>query len=159
MKTWNINRVGIHEKRQPYSGWKSKLMNILWYKISCFLFNTDADHYAKNFWPTGLCLVLATIYYCLRLETSLFVASYDSRGHGGGIRPHRHTGVTRLLPRLVKVKVTLRLTVSQSVLVPSPHLGFMTRYVLLFDSYGLVIVGRPLWRKYRSDFFQSHCLQ
>jgi hypothetical protein len=26
-------------------------------------------------------------------ETSLFVASYDSQGHGGGIRPRLHTGV------------------------------------------------------------------
>jgi hypothetical protein len=25
-----------------------------------------------------------------------------------------------------------------------PHLGLMTRYLLLFDSYGLVIVGHPL---------------
>jgi hypothetical protein len=32
-------------------------------------------------------LGLATIFYCLRFETSLFVASYDSQGHGGGIRP------------------------------------------------------------------------
>jgi hypothetical protein len=30
--------------------------------------------------------------YCLRFETSLFVASYDSQGHGGGIRPRLHTG-------------------------------------------------------------------
>jgi hypothetical protein len=29
-------------------------------------------------------LVLATIFYYLRLETSLFVASYDSQGHSGG---------------------------------------------------------------------------
>jgi hypothetical protein len=28
-----------------------------------------------------------------------------------------------------------------------PHLGLMTRYLLLFDSYGLVSVGRPLWRE------------
>jgi hypothetical protein len=27
-----------------------------------------------------------------RFETSLFVASYDSQGHGGGIRPRLHTG-------------------------------------------------------------------
>jgi hypothetical protein len=33
-----------------------------------------------------------TIFYCLRFETSLFVASYDSQGHGGGIRPRLHTG-------------------------------------------------------------------
>jgi hypothetical protein len=34
---------------------------------------------------------LANIFYCLRFETSFFVASYDSQGHGGGIRPHLHT--------------------------------------------------------------------
>jgi hypothetical protein len=45
----------------------------------------------------------------------------------------------------VKVKVTLRLTVSQSVsLSVEPHLGPMARYQILFDSYGLVFVGRPL---------------
>jgi hypothetical protein len=32
-----------------------------------------------------------TIFYCLKFETSLFVASYDSQGHGGGIRPRLHT--------------------------------------------------------------------
>jgi hypothetical protein len=53
----------------------------------------------------------------------------------------------------VKVKVTLRLTVSQSVsLGAEPHLGPMTRYLLLFDSYGLVFVGRPLWREDGSVF-------
>jgi hypothetical protein len=30
-------------------------------------------------------LGLATIFYCLEFEISLFVASYDSQGHGGGI--------------------------------------------------------------------------
>jgi hypothetical protein len=36
----------------------------------------------------------------------------------------------------IKVKVTLRLTVSQSVsLGVEPHLGLMTRYLLLLDSY------------------------
>jgi hypothetical protein len=35
---------------------------------------------------------LGTIFYCLRIETSLFVASYDSQGHGGGIRLRLHTG-------------------------------------------------------------------
>jgi hypothetical protein len=37
-------------------------------------------------------LELATIFYCFTFETSLFVASYDSQGHGGGIRPRLHTG-------------------------------------------------------------------
>jgi hypothetical protein len=35
---------------------------------------------------------LVTIIYCLRFETSLFVASYDSQSYGGGIRPRLHTG-------------------------------------------------------------------
>jgi hypothetical protein len=29
--------------------------------------------------------------YCLRFETSFFVVSYDTQGHGGGIRPRLHT--------------------------------------------------------------------
>jgi hypothetical protein len=33
------------------------------------------------------------IFYFLRFETSLFVASYDSQGDGGGIRPRLHPGV------------------------------------------------------------------
>jgi hypothetical protein len=46
---------------------------------------------------------------------------------------------------VIKVEVTSRLTVSQSVsLYVEPHLGIMTRYLLLFDSYGLVFVGRLL---------------
>jgi hypothetical protein len=48
--------------------------------------------------PVGLVI----IFYCLRFETSLFVVSYDSQGYGAA------------LP-ILKVKVTLRLTVSQSV--------------------------------------------
>jgi hypothetical protein len=41
-----------------------------------------------------------------------------------------------------KVKVTLQLTVSQSVsLGVQPHLGLMTRYLLLFDSYDLLLWG------------------
>jgi hypothetical protein len=61
-----------------------------------------------------------------------------------------------LLPGLrpVKVKVTtLRLTVGQSLsLGVEPHLGLMTRYLLLIDSYGLVFVERPLWREDGSVF-------
>jgi hypothetical protein len=45
----------------------------------------------------------------------------------------------------VKVKDTYRLTASQSVsLGVEPHLGLTTRYLLLFDNYGLVFVGRAL---------------
>jgi hypothetical protein len=56
------------------------------------------------------------------------------------------------------VKVTMRLTVSQSVLASSSYLGLVTRYLLLFDSYSLVIVGHPLRREDGSVFCQSYCL-
>jgi hypothetical protein len=36
---------------------------------------------------------LVTIFYFLRFKTSLFIASYDPQGHGGGIRTRLHTGV------------------------------------------------------------------
>jgi hypothetical protein len=38
--------------------------------------------------PVGL----VTIFYCLRFETLLFIASYDTQGYGGGIRSRLHTG-------------------------------------------------------------------
>jgi hypothetical protein len=41
-------------------------------------------------------LGFVTIFDCLRFETSLFVASYDSQGHGGGIRTRLHTGMNEL---------------------------------------------------------------
>jgi hypothetical protein len=45
-------------------------------------------------------------------------------------------------PSHKKVEVTWRLTVSQSVcLGVDPHLGLITRYLLLFDSYGLLLLG------------------
>jgi hypothetical protein len=39
---------------------------------------------------------LTTIFYCLSFGTSIFVASYGSQGHGGGIRPLLYTGLTQL---------------------------------------------------------------
>jgi hypothetical protein len=49
-------------------------------------------------------VTLVTIFYCLRLETSLSVASYDSQGYGGGIRPRLHK---ELLSLRVRARVTL----------------------------------------------------
>jgi hypothetical protein len=61
------------------------------------------------------------------------------------LRPYRLAHIPLLNYTQVRVKVTLRLTVSQSVsLGVEPHMGLMTRYLLLLDSYGLVFVGRPL---------------
>jgi hypothetical protein len=62
--------------------------------ICCWPLSAQSFSYPS---PLGL----ATIFYCLRFETSLFVASYDSQGHGEGIPPRLHTEVK------VKVKVSL----------------------------------------------------
>jgi hypothetical protein len=72
---------------------------------------------------------------CPHALGSLFIASFYSQGYFGGIRP--------FLQRFKDiVKVTLRLTVSQSVsLGVELHLGLRTRYLLLFDRYGLVFWG------------------
>jgi hypothetical protein len=43
--------------------------------------------------PVGV----ATIFYCLRFEISIFVASFDSQGHGGGIRSRLHTGTAKFV--------------------------------------------------------------
>jgi hypothetical protein len=75
-----------------------------------------------------------------------------------GLNPLLHL-TTDYVKVKVKVKVTLRLTVGQSVsLGVEPHLGPITRYLLPFDSYGLVSVGRPLWWEDRSVFLESKSL-
>jgi hypothetical protein len=38
-----------------------------------------------------------------------------------------------------------------------PHLGLMTRFYVLFDSFGFVKVGRPLWRGVGSVICHSLC--
>jgi hypothetical protein len=64
--------------------------------------------------------------------------------------------VSHCFSGLVKVKATLRLTVSQSVcLGVEPRLGLMTRCFFLLESYCPVHVGRPLWREVGSVICQS----
>jgi hypothetical protein len=67
--------------------------------VGCSLWREDRSVICTYCWPLPAQsfsgpspLRLATIFYCLRFETFFFVASYDSRGHGGGIRPRFHTG-------------------------------------------------------------------
>jgi hypothetical protein len=63
----------------------------LWREDGSVVYNCSGSSPAQSFSgpsPVGL----VDIFYCLRFETSLFVASYDSQGHGGGIRHRLHTG-------------------------------------------------------------------
>jgi hypothetical protein len=73
---------------------------------------------------------LSRVQYCLRFETSLFVASYDSQGHGGRIRTRLHTGgVSKSKSKLL---YDWRFTANQFVLASSP-LRLMTRF--FFSKY------------------------
>jgi hypothetical protein len=51
--------------------------------------------------PVGL----ATIFYCLRFETSFIVASYHSQDRGGGIRPRLRTGLLKIEFILHNIKI------------------------------------------------------
>jgi hypothetical protein len=88
------------------------------------------------------CSILSFVFMSL-LAGICLITNYQA---GGWVTPTSSSSHCCLKTVTVKVKVMLRLTVSQSVsLGVEPHLGLMTRYLLLFDSYGLVFVGRPLW--------------
>jgi hypothetical protein len=60
---------------------------------------------------------------------------------------------------VVRVRVTLRLTVSQSFRLGfEPRLGLMTRYLFPHESCCPVYMGRPLWREDGSVFCQGQSI-
>jgi hypothetical protein len=90
-----------------------------------------------------------TIFYCLTFETpTIWRARYPYLhilGRGWTSYTPRHSVPFPSPPtsQSQSKKVPLRLTISQSVIRGvERHLGLMTRYLFLFDSYGLVFVGQ-----------------
>jgi hypothetical protein len=61
----------------------------LWLEDGSVVYNCSWPSPAQSFSGTSP-VRLGTIFYCL----GLFVASYESQGHGGGIRHRLHTGNT-----------------------------------------------------------------
>jgi hypothetical protein len=100
---------------------------------------------------------LLTIICCLRFQTPQ-PGGPDSRIYirqeqGGPVIP-LGTGLTS--GAVTKVKVTLQLTVSQSLCQGmEPTLRFVTRYYFLSEGCCLVSVGRPLWREVGSVICHS----
>jgi hypothetical protein len=63
----------------------------LWLEDGSAVYNWCWPSPAQSF--SGPSLVgLATIFYCLRFRTSLYVASYNSQGYCEGIQPRLHRG-------------------------------------------------------------------
>jgi hypothetical protein len=88
--------VGI---KHPSGAYDQIFISCGFIDVRRYLWREDASAVHSCCWPSpaqsfsGASPVeLATIFYCLRFETSLFIASYDSQGYGGGIRPRLHTG-------------------------------------------------------------------
>jgi hypothetical protein len=95
------------------------------------------------------------LYMLLALASAVFLGSESL-----GSRDHiLLSQIWYFLSTLLKVKVTLRLTVSQSVsLGVEPHLGLMTRYLVPFDSYGLFLWGALSDERTGSRLFSTELL-
>jgi hypothetical protein len=95
-------------------------------------------------------LGLATVFYCFRFETSLFVASYDSQGHGGGIRPRLHTGQTCTVMTAGPLYIASAQTAQKTplptvtpllrVTQPLPNNGWFWSTVLALSKYATIIL-------------------
>jgi hypothetical protein len=120
----------------------------LWWKdgsvfcICCLLLPAQSF---SNPSPSGL----ATIFYCIRFETYLFVASYDSQGHGGGIRSRLHTG--GYTSKSKSMSHCHWRSVSKSwCQAPS---GAHDQIFITVWQLRSCFVGRPLWREDGYVFF------
>jgi hypothetical protein len=88
-------------------------------------------------------LVLVTIFYCLRFETSLFVASYDSQGHGEGIRSRLHTGsLSPLSVALYKLRADS---------TENPVVLFVSSDCTETSHAFVIVACRPITAELRSD--------
>jgi hypothetical protein len=83
--------------------------------------------------------------YCLGFETSLFVASHDSLGYRGGIRPHRHTGIYNQMNELNSPFITSRRTEYRS---PCQTVHLLLR---LFVAVGMCLPNRCLVKDYSAS--------
>jgi hypothetical protein len=97
-KSWCRAPAGAHDQ----------ILITVWQLRSCFSWGALSNErvglsFVHAAGPCMRCLSRVRVpwdsrpYFTLRFETSLFVASYDSQGHGGGIRPRLHTGWFRIV--------------------------------------------------------------
>jgi hypothetical protein len=137
-------------------GWLMGFIEHLWI-VTASNYSAITNSHTLQF--TTRCLVTEPLLPCSRpywlttVPQLIHCSNWLNSQAGGHLSPTSYSSNCSLKTLSNQVKVTLWLTVSQSVsLGVKPHLGLMTRYLLPFDSYGLVFVGRPLWREDGSAF-------
>jgi hypothetical protein len=84
---------------------------------------------------------LETIFYCLRFETFLFVASYESQGYGGGIWLRLHTGSASFESSLVEFYVTTDVQSASVSWIKAPIWGLRPDFYYCQRVAGLLMWG------------------
>jgi hypothetical protein len=90
--------------KHPSGAYDQNFITVRQLRVCCCgtpLWQEDGSVVYSCCWPSPLQsfsdpspVGLATIFYCLRFETSFIFASYDSQGYGGCIGSRLHTGLT-----------------------------------------------------------------
>jgi hypothetical protein len=102
-------------------------------------------------------LVLAIIFYSLRFETSHVVASYDSQGHGGGIRPRLHSTELFFITTLHGPRRKEPLYCSEGVFTAPLHSnGSYSIVACVFVAAGMCYVAMNVYSDFAIPAFGRH---
>jgi hypothetical protein len=126
--------------KHPSGTYDQFFITVRWLRVcwcgSLSLWREDESVIYNCFWPSPAQSLsrpspvgFAAVFYCLWFKTSLFVASYHSQGHGGGIWPRLYTGYNQYYP-----KVNSHSHILYILLARTTHIKHMScdRYALLW---------------------------
>jgi hypothetical protein len=131
----------------------------LWWEDGSVVYNYCWPSPAQSY--SGPSTVERVTIYCLRFETDIFVASYDSKVHGGGIRPRLHTGFDWLSIQLSFTTTSQGPNKKHRIQNYSIFVGVFTDPSLRNEFHNTVLLLRAwTFRALHSNgrCLQSHCL-